>query len=181
MQVVVLNGLLGNRKKYLDVTEVVDQVAFGDMGLPRNDPQCLSIRKGRGGAGPVAFKQLFNRVVDGAKNHDTLLLIGKSYGGHWCVKLLERMAETNKLGSYKRVGLLTVDPSFVLHKMQRKVVYAPPVDYAVNVHQFGPRSGYRLGPPAKNITVHAAHKDIELRPQVKAEVQSILEWGVLGG
>lgn len=173
MLIVVLNGLLGARKNHLDMTEIVGR-EFHKLD-PK--PEKYRVLTGRGGSGIVKFKKLQNRIVDGAENHKVLLLIGKSYGGHWCVRLLEKLAEKNVLDRYKHVGLLTVDPSFVLHKMQRKVMEIPPVDWAANIHQYGLRSGYKVGGGALNLAVEGTHARIEESPVVTEYVRKILAWG----
>jgi hypothetical protein len=81
------------------------------------------------------------------------------------------------LDEFKAVGMVTVDPSFALYKLQRKVFQIPLIDKAVNVHQYGFRSGYRLGPPASNIAVEAGHTDIETVGRVEKEILDLLLWG----
>lgn len=167
--IIALNGLLGNRKKRIDVTELVDEAIDICGTYPKS-----TVIKGRGGSGIGKFNKILNRIKDA--KCDTLILVGKSYGGHWCVRLLEKAAEKGYLYKFKRVGILTVDPSFVLHKMQRKVRPIPKVDYAVNLHQYGHRSGYRLGYPATNIDLPATHGNIDARPEVLKEIVDLLMW-----
>lgn len=172
MLVVALNGFLGSRDKHLDVTEIVDSA----MGMvPARDS--VDIIRGRGGAGPVKFRKLYRRVERRADGETVLLLVGKSYGAHWCTKLLWRLAEKNRLDKFKAVGMVTVDPAYVLHKLQKKMKQIPSIPKAVNIHQFGRRSGYRIGPPATNIAVEAKHTNIEMVPLVTKEIQDLLLWG----
>jgi len=172
MLVVALNGLLGSRDRHLDVTEIVaDSLSL----LPIKDP--VDVVNGRGGAGPIAFNKLCRRVQRRADGKTTLLLVGKSYGGHWCGKLLWRLADKNLLERFHAVGMVTVDPAYALHKLQRKMKQIPKIDKAVNIHQYGKRSGYRIGPPAENIVVKAKHTTIEMVPVVTKEIEDLVMWG----
>lgn len=172
MLVVALNGLLGSRDKRLDVTEIV---ADAMRLLPIKDP--VDVINGRGGAGPVAFNKLCRRVKRRADGKTTLLLVGKSYGGHWCRRLLWRLADKNLLERFHAVGMVTVDPAFALHKLQKKMKQIPKIDNAVNIHQYGKRSGYRIGPPAENIVVKATHTKIEMAPMVTKKIEDLILWG----
>jgi len=172
MLVVALNGLLGSRSRHLDVTEIVVDALHR---LPIKDP--VDLVKGRGGAGPIAFNKLCRRVERRADGKTVLLLVGKSYGGHWCRKLLWRLADRDLLTHFHAVGMVTVDPAYALHKLQRKMKQIPKIDKAVNIHQHGRRSGYRMGPPATNIPVKAKHTNIEMVPLVTKEIEDLILWG----
>jgi hypothetical protein len=172
MLIVALNGLLGTRDKRLDMTEIVEDAM---RLLPIKD--AVDVIKGRGGAGPVAFHKLCRRVKRRADGKTTLLLVGKSYGGHWCRRLLWRLADKNLLERFHAVGMVTVDPAYALHKLQRKMKQIPEIDIAINIHQYGKRSGYRLGPPAENIVVKAKHGNIEMAPIVTKKVEDLFLWG----
>jgi len=172
MLVVALNGLLGARKDEVDMTEVVEGVLDH---LPYRSH--VEVLRGRGGAGAFKFAKLYKRILRESKDHDTLLLAGKSYGGHWCCRLLWKLASAEKLDRFANVGLVTVDPSYVLHKMQKKIKQIPEIGFARNVHQYGPRSGYRLGPPAENIVVKGTHANIDQKPAVTKAVYDLLHWG----
>jgi hypothetical protein len=170
--IIALNGFLGARKDEVDMTEVVDRVV---ERLPRTDH--VEVVRGHGGAGALKFRKLYKRILRESKDHDTLLLAGKSYGGHWCCRLLWKLASQEKLDRFSNVGLVTVDPSYVLHRMQKKVKQIPDIGFARNVHQYGPRSGYRLGPPAENIVVKGTHANIDRKPTVTNTVYDLVHWG----
>lgn len=172
MQIIALNGFLGARKGRVDITELLDKSLA-------QTPPCInySVLRGRGGGGVRKFNQILRELKRAHKKHPVLVLMGKSYGGHWCVKLLEKLAESNHLNGYSKIGLLTVDPTYVLHKMQRVQRTIPNIDYAVNVHQYGLRSGYQLTPPAINLQVPATHSKIDAHPEVLKQVKAILKWG----
>jgi hypothetical protein len=171
--VVILNGLLGNRKGILDVTDMA-RVVVKDYRL-----QPGPIYEGRGGAGIGKFNSLkrWTRAQAGA---DKLLLVGKSYGGHWCVRLLWKLAKEDLLHEFGEIRLLTVDPSFALHSLNKKTKAIPPdVAQARNLFQYGPRGGYTLGPPAENIAVKCMrHTNIEQNPQVWKALASDLCWAL---
>lgn len=171
MVIVVLNGFLGARRTRLDVTEIVDK-AVADLKVR---PE--GVIRGRGGAGPVKFNKLAKRVGGLASQDRVLLLVGKSFGAHWIVKMLWDMAEREQLEKFKAVGALTVDPANALHKLQRKTKSIPTIDRIVNLHQYGFRSGYRIGPPATNLALAATHKGIETHARVDYEVRELLQWG----
>ena len=172
MLVVALNGLLGSRDRHLDVTEIVaDSLRL----LPIRDR--VDVVKGRGGAGPVAFNKLYRRVKPYADGKTTLLLVGKSYGGHWCRRLLWRLAEQNLLERFHAVGMVTIDPANALHKLQKKMKQIPHIALATNIHQYGSRSGYRIGPPAENLAVVAKHGNIEMAPLVTKKIEDLVLWG----
>lgn len=170
MLVVALNGFGGTVKKTAAITDLVPR-ALGRLGLRKE----VSLVTGRGGSGVWNFRKIYKKVE--ATEEKTLVFIGKSYGGHWCIRLLWKLWDTERAFDFKAMGLLTVDPSFVLHRMQRKVRVIPPVQYAVNLHQFGRRSGYRLGEPAHNIPIPGEHNPLESSPRVRAEIDKILAWG----
>jgi hypothetical protein len=171
--VVALNGFLGNREKHTDVTDIVDDLlAF----MPQHD--YVKVIRGHGGQGPIAFNALYKQIAKFANKDTTVVFIGKSYGGHWCVRLLWRFADKDLLCKFKKVGVLTVDPSYALHRLQRKMVEIPHVDLAINIHQYGYRSGYRLGSPAENIAVPGEHTTIEKHPTVPATIKKMLQWGL---
>ena len=172
MLIVALNGFLGERRGHLDVTEIVDSAK---NHVPSSC--AMKIIRGRGGAGPIAFRKLYKRVAKRADDQTVLLLVGKSYGGHWCRKLLWRLADKNLLSQFKAIGMVTVDPAYALHKLQQKMKQIPKIDKAVNIHQHGRRSGYRIGPPATNIAVETKHTDIERAPEVYKEISDLLLWG----
>lgn len=172
MLVVALNGFLGHRVNYLDVTEIVHSSM---QVLPKRES--ITVITGHGGAGPIAFNRLVKKVASFSGQDRVLCLVGKSYGGHWCVKLLWRLAEQEKLDGFKAVGMVTVDPAFALYKLQKRTEPIPKIDKAVNIHQYGFRSGYRVGDPAINIEVKADHKTIEETPAVSKEIQNLLLWG----
>lgn len=172
MVVVVLDGFLGDRKKHLDVTELVNR-AMGEL------PDCrgVTVIEGRGGAGILKFNKIYRKLVRHAKHNKVLLLVGKSYGAHWCVRLLWKLAKREHLFKFHAVGMVTVDPSYVLHPMQRKMKSIPQIDCAQNFHQYGPRSGYLLGPPAENTAIRGDHATIERDPRVFRAIVNLLLWG----
>ena len=172
MIVVALNGFLGKRAKHLDVTEIVDQ-AIGR--LP--DKKGITVIRGRGGAGIVAFRKIYKKLRKRAGDDEVLVLVGKSYGAHWCIRLLWKLADSEKLFDFRAVAMVTVDPAFTLSKMQKKTRPLPKINYAKNFHQYGYRSGYQLGAPAKNIALKGTHKTIERNPRVFQAVEDLLLWG----
>ena len=169
MLLVVLSGFAGNRKNSLNVEDIVDD----SLGML---PEDVTVFRGRGGAGPRKFRKLLKKIEKHAGKDEVLLFVGKSYGGHWSVRLLWKLAEHEKLDKFRSVGMVTVDPAYALHKLQRKVKEIPTIEYARNVHQYGFRSGYRLGDPAKNIAINATHMDIESKARVTEEIQALFRW-----
>jgi hypothetical protein len=172
MIVVVLNGFLGKRKKHVDVTELVQQAL---PVLP--DTKGLTLIQGRGGAGIVAFNRIYKKLARASKHDEVLLLVGKSYGAHWCVRLLWKLADREKLFGFRAVAMVTVDPAFTLSRMQRKTRPIPKINYAKNFHQYGYRSGYKLGPPAENFAIRGTHKTIERDPRIFQAIEDLLLWG----
>ena len=172
MVIVVLNGLLGNRKKELDVSELV---AAAMKRLP--DTHGVKVIRGRGGSGAWRFNKIYKQLERHSKKDEVLCLVGKSYGAHWCVRLLWKLADREKLCGFRAVAMVTVDPSFVLHRMQRKIKTIPRINWARNFHQYGPRSGYLLGPPAENVVVKAKHSNAERDPKVRRAIEDLLMWG----
>jgi len=172
MVVVVLNGLLGDRKREVDVSELV---AAAMKRLP--DTHDVKVIRGRGASGAWNFNKIYKQLKRHSKNGEVLCLVGKSYGAHWCVRLLWKLADREKLCGFRAVAMVTVDPSFVLHRMQRKMRSIPKINWAKNFHQYGPRSGYLLGPPAENIAVKAKHRNVERNPRVLRAIEDLLLWG----
>lgn len=172
MLVVALNGFLGDRKNQVDVTELVQNSM---KLLPTTSG--ITLLQGRGGAGPIKFHKLHKRVARFARKEHVLCLVGKNYGAHWCTKLLWKLADSEKLYHFRAVAMVTIDPSFVLHKMQRKTRPIPKVQYAKNFHQYGARSGYQLGPPAENIAVKATHKNIDGVREIASAIDDLMMWG----
>ena len=125
----------------------------------------------------MKFKKLFKRVSRLASEDRVILFVGKSFGAHWIVKLLWRLAEKERLEKFKAVGAVTVDPAYALHKLQRKTKSIPTIDRIVNLHQYGFRSGYRIGAPATNVALPATHGGIDTHAQVDKEVRELLLWG----
>jgi hypothetical protein len=171
--IVVLNGFLGNRKDIPDVTDMARQVIKDHL---------LHVHhryEGRGGAGIAKFKEL-ERWTKRQAGADKLLLIGKSYGGHWCRRLLWKLAKDDFLHHFDEVRLLTVDPTNMLHSLNKKTKSLPPdVARARNFFQYGRRGGYTLGPPAENIAVKCAkHATIEQSPLVWKALSSDLCWAL---
>jgi len=158
----------------LDVTDIVDRT-LDEMGVHP------TVFRGRGGAGPRKFRALRDRIEGHASRDEVLVFVGKSYGGHWSVKLLWELSKRGTLERFRAVGLLTVDPAYALHRLQHKVKEIPTIERARNVHQHGFRSGYRLGEPATNILVDSRHTDIETVKIVGDEVRGLLEWACAVG
>lgn len=172
MIVVALNGFLGKRKKHLDVTEVVTDAM---RVLPSTEG--ITLIQGRGGAGAVAFNRLRKKLERLSKQDEVLCLVGKSYGAHWCTRLLWKLADGEKLFDFRAVAMVTVDPAFTLSRMQKKMRPIPKINYAKNFHQYGYRSGYLLGPPAENIAIKGTHKTIERDPRIHQAIEDLLMWG----
>lgn len=171
--VVVLNGFLGNRRKKLDVGDLVRQYL---KEVEISDRPSLYV--GRGGAGIAKFNEL-RRHVHRQSGAEKLVLIGKSYGAHWLVRLLWKLAGDDMLHRFGQVRLVTVDPSYVLHSVNRKTKSIPEIYKAANYFQYGRRGGYRLGPPAENIVVKCAkHTNIEDNPEVQKGIKSAIVWAV---
>ncbi len=168
MIVVALDGFGGRRKREPAVTELVPR-ALAAAGL-----ESAQLVTGRGGSGLRHFRRIHRQVVQSPEK--TLVCIGKSYGAHWCLRLLWKLYDSERAFYFRSIGLLTFDPSYVLHRMQRRIRPAPPVDYGVNVHQFGRRSGYRLSEPVQNVAIRGSHKTIEATARARVELDRILRW-----
>lgn len=171
--VVVLNGLLGNRRGKLDVGDLVRQY-LREIEIA----ELPSLYVGRGGAGAAKFNEL-RRHVHRQAGAEKLTLIGKSYGGHWLVRLLWKLAGDDMLHRFGQIRLVTVDPSYVLHSLNRKTKSIPEIYKATNYFQYGRRGGYRLGAPAENVVVKCArHTNIEDSAEVQKGIKSAIVWAV---
>jgi len=172
MVVVVINGFFGNRKKHLDVSDIFDQEV---QKIP--NAENITVIKTRGGSGIGKLNRIFRRLKEYSKQDRVLLLIGKSYGAHWCVRLLWKLANCERLSDFRAVAMVTVDPAFTLSKMQKKTKPIPKINYAKNFHQYGYRSGYLLGPPAENTALKGKHSTLETRHEVRKAISDLLLWG----
>jgi len=172
MIVVVLNGFLGDRKKHVDVTDIVAE----SMGrLPETDG--ITLIQGRGGAGIFKFNRIRKQLSALSKQDKVLCMVGKSYGAHWCTRLLWKLADREELFGFRAVAMVTLDPAFTLSRMQRKTRPIPKINYAKNFHQYGRRSGYLLGSPAENIAVKGRHENIEKDPGILTAIDDLMMWG----
>jgi len=172
MIVVALNGFLGDRKNRVDVTNIV---AKSIGRLPSTDN--ITLIQGRGGAGIVKFTRIRKKLSKLSKKDQVLCLVGKSYGAHWCTRLLWKLADREDLFNFRAVAMVTLDPAFTLSRMQRRTRSIPKINYAKNFHQYGFRSGYLIGPPTENIAVKGKHKNIEKNPLVITAIDDLLMWG----
>lgn len=162
--IAALNGILGDRKARkrkcrkkaptdgLDVTDLVNpraEVAGRDFYLNRwGNPA-------RGGAGYFArrhFERWVRKQVDADRG---VVFVGKSYGAHWIVDLIQR----HHLGHL--VHALLFDPSCGDFKGEdnRPIELSYPYGITV-VRQLGPLSGYRVK-GAEDIVIDAKHSTIE--------------------
>jgi len=166
----ILNGFFGNRKGKVDVGDLAKAEALRlDLKAP--------LRFGRGGSGPLSF----NRHSKWLKKHTgakRLLLIGKSYGGHWSRRLLFKLARKDVLLDFEEIRLLTVDPSFVLHSLSHRKFALPgsPNIRCLNLYQHGPRGGYQIDDATNEIITHVEHRNIERSPRVQEAVREHIQW-----
>jgi len=166
----VLNGFFGQRKGRIDVGDLARAEAQRlDLKAP--------IRIGRGGAGPVSYKRHFRWLKKHA-GADRLLLIGKSYGGHWARKMLFTLADKDVLLRFGEVRLLTVDPSFVLHSLSHRKFSLPGASNieCLNLYQHGPRGGYQIDDACNEMLAYVEHQNIELNPRVQEAVREHVQW-----
>lgn len=148
--VAAINGFLGDRRG-IDVADVVNPRAI-TAGMPYYT-SCWG-GPARGGSGPIAkkrFKKWCRIHVDGGLK---ILMVGKSYGGHWCLDVIEDL----DIGS--KVDAIVFDPSCTLRRAEDQTRSIRSAGDITVVRQLGRRSGYRVY-EAKDIILDAKHSTIE--------------------
>ncbi len=148
--VAAINGFLGDRRG-IDVADIVNPRA-----LTARMPYYTSCWGGpaRGGSGPIAKKRFYKwcRIhVDGGFK---IIMVGKSYGGHWCLDAIE------DLGIGGDTNAIVFDPSCTLRRAESQIRAMPDAGDITVVRQLGHRSGYRVY-GAKDIILDAKHSTIE--------------------
>lgn len=148
--VAAINGFLGDRRG-IDIADIVN-------------PRALTARMvyytscwggpARGGSGPIAKKRFYKwcrRHVDGGYK---ILMVGKSYGGHWCLDAI------GDLGIGSMADAIVFDPSCTLRRAEDQTRSICNAGDITVVRQLGRRSGYRVY-EAKDIILDAKHSTIE--------------------
>lgn len=166
----ILNGFFGQRKGKIDVEDIV-RLEASRIGLK------APLRYGRGGSGIVSYKRHY-KWIKKHRGASRLLLIGKSYGGHWARKMLFTMASKDILLDFDEVRMLTIDPSYVLHSLTHRKFSIPGAGNlrCLNLYQHGYRGGYQIDDATNEMVVHAEHGNIERSPRVQQAVQEHVRW-----
>jgi hypothetical protein len=148
--VAAINGLLGDRKG-LDVTDMVNPRA---LKAGRDFYLSWCNWPARGGAGPIAKRHFYRWCLSKVESDKRILLVGKSYGAHWCLDAIEDL----HIGYL--VDALVFDPTSVLRRRETHTrTMACPANITV-VRQLGHRSGYRVA-GANDKIIDATHSNIE--------------------
>jgi hypothetical protein len=162
--VVALNGFLGDRLGFDVTDEVNPRAKSAGLGYYRR----RSGRPGRGGAGPIEKRRLYRwcqaRICEGKE----LIMVGKSYGGHWVLDVIEDL----HIGH--RVDALVFDPTSVLHRRESHIRSIAAPEGVTVIRQLGRRSGYQVA-GANDTIIEAKHSDIERTKQGRCMLDAWLK------
>lgn len=130
------------------------------------------IHYGMGGAGVAKFNSLYRKLRD-LPEGSRLLLVGHSYGAHWNLRMVRRMARRDELSRFDRVVMVSSDPQFVLHPLTWRAKRVPEQVQAYTYRQAGVMGGYPIE-PGYNELLEATHGDIATNRVFLREVESLL-------
>ncbi len=171
MIVVALNGFT-NRDTRSSVAGFTRTVLEHEPG-----PAADALFVGMGGAGAVRFARLLRDVEHEIKRRpgQRLVLIGHSYGAHWCRRLLWRLSKRRVLDDCDPY-LLAIDPQYLLTALRRQSRRVPDSTDGICYRQPGTMGGYAItGGTVHTVTLaDADHSGIVAHPSVRMAIRLAL-------